>query len=160
MTVTEERTEIPLELPESSATTWWITSLAAAEDDDGFVQINEIRLRWPDAQNSNSRSRSYRSTLSRTRQRPQSWIRDPARLEQLSEHARLGEPGNVEPVDQNLVLLRDEEVTARQPEHPVSVNTRAASLRTVSSVAVSTRAGTMRSIPPSEYFASWSYQSA
>ena len=45
-TVTEERTEIPLESPgKLRYYLVWITSPAAAEDDDGFlVQINEIRL--------------------------------------------------------------------------------------------------------------------
>ena len=45
-TVTEERTEIPLKTTgELQYYLVWITSPAAAEDDDGFlVQINEIRL--------------------------------------------------------------------------------------------------------------------
>jgi putative peptidoglycan lipid II flippase len=45
-TVTEERTEIPLETAgKLRYYLVWITSPAAAEDDDGFlVQINEIRL--------------------------------------------------------------------------------------------------------------------
>ena len=45
-TVTEERTEIPLKSPgKLRYYLVWITSSAAAEDDDGFlVQINEIRL--------------------------------------------------------------------------------------------------------------------
>ena len=44
--MTEERTEIPLESPgKLRYYLVWITSPAAAEDDDGFlVQINEIRL--------------------------------------------------------------------------------------------------------------------
>ena len=45
-TVTEERTEIPLKTPgKLRYYLVWITSPAAADDDEGFlVEINEIRL--------------------------------------------------------------------------------------------------------------------
>ena len=153
-TVTEERMEIRSSRRESSATTWCGSRAPPRRRTTTASSSRSTRFAcWPDAQNSNSRSRSYRSTPSRTR-RSQAGYAIPPASNSFPNTLVSVKPGIVlELVDQNLVLLRDEEVTAgarapREREHPCGELANGVERRRVHA------GGDDEIHPASEYFAS------